>query len=108
MKAEERLKEKIGAFYKNRFRGTPRAMRITVTESCVVLVLSGVLSPAEIKLCESAEQKEEFTRLEELVWNAQISELGALIKEEVGLEPVRVGVEINERSGEKVLSFLAK
>lgn len=80
-------------------------VKTDILRDMVIVVLKGVLTLAEYKLCQTTEGTLSIKKIRADLVEAGRDELGEIIKEKTGEEVISFHTDISTRTGERVMIF---
>lgn len=83
----------------------PISVKTDIIKDMVLVVLKGILTPAEYKLCELTEGVLSIKKIRSDLVEAGRDKLGEIIKEQTGEEVMTFHTDLSTRTGERVMIF---
>lgn len=80
-------------------------VKADILRDMIIVVLKGVLTPAEYKLSETSEGLLSIKKIRADLVEAGRDKLGHIIREETGKEVISFHTDISTRTGERVMVF---
>ncbi len=102
---EAALTEAFTRFERDHLGRGPRSARSFLMQDMVVVRLAGILSPAELLLCQEPGGIDLLKQIRRRLIESCGAQLSALVREATGAEVVSMHTDISARTGERVFLF---
>lgn len=102
---EASLANAIIQFEKDHLGRGPAEARVFIVEDMILVRLRGVLTPAEVKLAQTAEGHGLIKQVRRQLLEASRPLLEALVQEKTGGEVVSLHTDISAKTGERIIVF---
>ncbi|WP_281889917.1 DUF2294 domain-containing protein [Paenibacillus sp. YYML68] len=103
---EDKISRAVTQWEKEYLGRGPLLVKSDIVRNMIVVLLKGILTPAEQKLAESREGLLSIKRIRADLIESGMEQLKEIVAELVGVEVVSVHTDISTKTGERVLVFM--